>query len=96
MPAFFKLVKIAEQKTHSQLVVAVCIIVGFMIPLLFSIADVKFITRKWREEGFFSGHLGVSSAELRQFYIPAWIRMGVLFVAAVASTLVLKTLGIDF
>lgn len=82
-----------DETFHSQLLVFAWVVMGFLIPVLLSTADMKYVVRKWRKEGFLRP--AASLEDFKVFYIPAWIRMFVWFVSAVASFLILEAAGVN-
>jgi hypothetical protein len=93
MPMFMWGWQVIERCLHSQALVLLWAVVAFFTPVLFSTGDMRYAVKRWREVGFFRPL--ASREDFQQFYIPAWIRMGVLFISTVVAMLVLKAFGFD-
>ncbi len=65
---------------------------GFFIPMISSTGDMRYAVRRWREVGWFRPLM--SRQDFECFYIPAWIRLGVVVVSAVVSLLILDRIGV--
>ena len=85
--------KFIDKTFHSQLLVLLWAIVTFLLPVLFSTGDMKYILKRYRESGFFRPMM--AREDFRIFYIPAWKRMLVLFLSAAISMFVLKLIGVN-
>jgi hypothetical protein len=94
LPLFICVAKYIEKNSRSQVLMAVWFILGFGLPFLISTGDLGYIRRHFKG-GLSFFRPWVTSEVFRQFLIPAWKRMGVWFVAAVVSVLLLKLLGVD-
>ena len=85
-----------ERTSGSQLLLIVWGVVAFFVPLFFAVHDRQEAARWRSERGFLGLFIAPASREaFRRFYIPAWKRMAVWFISAVASTLLLKAAGVD-
>ncbi|WP_164102599.1 hypothetical protein [Candidatus Laterigemmans baculatus] len=77
-------------------------IVGFIAPVLYSTVDVAYLRRSHRLSWavmfrpYTAPDAGSSSNNLRGFYIPTWQRLAALFASAVVSTLVMRSIGVNF
>ncbi len=71
-------------------------LLAFIIPVYYATYD-REAAKEWRREHGFFGSIVVpaSSKAMRRLYIPAWKRMAVYFVSAVASILMFKLFGVD-
>ena len=67
-------------------------VAAFFIPVMFSIGDMKYAARRWREVGRLSPLL--SREDFEFFYIPALIRMGVMVLSMGFSLLLLDRIGL--
>ena len=68
-------------------------VVGLVVPVMFSTIDLKLLAKDWREGGIFRSM--PARSDLKLFYFPVWKRMALLFLATAVSTLLLKALGVD-
>ncbi len=93
MPVFMWGWQVIEQTTHNQVLVLFWAVLAFFAPVLFSTGDMQYAFKRWREVGFFRAL--TSREDFQRFYIPAWIRVGVLLVSSVTAMLALKALGLD-
>jgi hypothetical protein len=65
---------------------------AFFIPVIFSTGDMKYAVQRWREVGWF--RVLASREDFESFYIPAWIRIGVMGLSALFSFLILARIGV--
>ena len=93
IPVFMWGCQVIERSLHSQAIVLLWAFIAFFTPVLFSTGDMRYAVMRWQEFGFFRPL--ASREDFQQFYIPAWIRMGVLIVSTIASIVVLKVFGLD-
>lgn len=95
MPLFVWILGLLESAVGNQLLSISWFIVGFVVPVFLSTVDFRYAFQEWIKGGLFRSSFSFTGEDLRRFYIPAWIRMCILFVCAGASILVLKATGID-
>lgn len=69
-------------------------IVAFFIPVAASTMDFRYVRRRQRELGGGLLKILASREDFSELYVPAWIRMGVLLLAAVFSVLILERIGV--
>lgn len=67
---------------------------SFFIPVIVSTMDMRRVRQRQREVngGIFT--VLATRQDFSEFYVPAWLRMGVLFFSAVVSVLILERLGL--
>lgn len=85
--------KFIERTSANQWLLLPLVVVTFFIPFMVSTADLKFLAKTWRESGVYP--ISVRRDDFRLFFIPAWLRMFVWFISAVASVLLLKAAGVE-
>lgn len=93
MPAFILGCQFIEQTFLSDALSLLWAVFAFFVPILVSTCDLRYIVKGWREDGFF--RIKVSREDFRQFYIPAWIRIAVLFASTGLAVIVFRSLGLD-
>ncbi|MFN7141156.1 MAG: hypothetical protein ACK4UN_17645, partial [Limisphaerales bacterium] len=82
-----------ELLPYSEALLFLWMVIAFFLPVLLSTVDMKDCAKQWRKVGLFRSML--KRGDLKQFYFPAWIRMGVLFISAVVASLILKAFGVN-
>ena len=87
IPVFMRGLQVIERTTHSPVLVLSWAVLAFFAPVLFSTGDMRYAVKRWREVGYLRPLM--SREDFQQFYIPAWIRISVVFVSAVAARLAL-------
>jgi len=98
MPLFIWSVKLIEREFDNQLLLLLWSLIGFVLPTLLSTGDLRYIRDRMQAESSFFGKVRASWArpeDLKLFFTPAWLRMGVLFLSTVFSFMVLKLIGIS-
>src|SRR5688572_25473786 len=84
--------QLIERTFASGWLVVLWVLVAFVIPFVISTADLKYLSKSWRESGLYS--MSVKREDFVLFYIPAWSRTLVWFVSSVASFLLLRAVGV--
>jgi hypothetical protein len=89
MPLYIMGFNYAQEQNFNQLVSFLWSVIGFIIPVFMSTADLGYLRRT-------GGFLKIrrSKEDFDLFFIPAWKRMTVWFLSAAVSVLLLKLLGI--
>jgi len=70
------------------------ITVGFFLPVAASTIDFKYARKRRRELGGGIFQMLASKEDFSELYVPAWIRIGVLFLSALVSVLILDSIGV--
>jgi hypothetical protein len=96
MPLFVFGLHFIEMTLHSQLFAILWSIAAFLLPVLFAIADLRYLARRRREQGGFFRAGATPVDDFRLFYIPAWKRLVVWFVSSAISLSLLRSLGVAF
>jgi predicted MFS family arabinose efflux permease len=94
MPAFVYILKFLENESGTQIAQIVWSIIGFGLPFLISTGDLSYIRREMRKGRPFFGPW-TKFQGFKEFYLPAWKRMSVWFLAACVSLLLLNLIGMD-
>ena len=94
-PLFLFVLNYIHDNSDSQFTLFFWSIIGFIIPVVISTADIERI-RKWHKEGRPLFKPWIKAEDFKLFYIPTWKRMIVWFLAACISLLLLRLLGINF
>jgi len=87
MPLSTMVTNYAEERHYSQFIIILWSVIGFMMPLMLATVDIGYI----RKNGLFT----LRNEDFKLFYIPAWKRMLVLFIATVCSVIILKQMGLN-
>ena len=97
MPLFVWGCRFIETTFHSQGLLFLWSVVGFLAPVMWSTGGMRYFVKRWREPGgvFRVFRPLVSYEEFRLFVLPAWIRIFALFLAAAISILLLKSIGVE-
>jgi hypothetical protein len=94
MPVFVSIFKLLNANFAGQIALFVWSVIGFFLPVLISTLDFGYIRQEMKKGRPFWGPW-TKSQDFKEFYIPAWKRIFVCFIAACISLLILKLIGID-
>ncbi|PKN61069.1 MAG: hypothetical protein CVU57_31425 [Deltaproteobacteria bacterium HGW-Deltaproteobacteria-15] len=95
MPVFVVVLRFLEHRSAGQLALVVWFLLGFGLPLLVSTGDFEYIRQEMKNGRSFFGPW-VKTKDFKEFYVPAWKRIFVWFLASCGSIMLLKTIGVDF
>jgi hypothetical protein len=98
MPLFFWSVRLMERNVGNQLLLFLWSLIGFVLPVLVSTGDLRYIRDRMQAERSLFGKLRIAWAspeDYKLFYVPAWTRIGVLLLSTVISLMSLKLIGIN-
>ena len=94
MPIFMFIIKYIEKHFGSQLLLIGWSLIGFVLPLLISTGDFRYI-RNEIKKGRSLLKPWIKADDYKYLYIPAWKRTGVCFASTVISIVLLKIAGIN-
>ena len=94
LPLFIWGWQFIERTTHSLVLVLLWAVVAFFVPVAVSTMDFRYARQRRRELGVDMFHPLTSKQHFSGLYVPAWIRMGVMALAAVISFLILERVGV--
>jgi len=93
MPIFIIVMNYINKSFDNQLLLFGWTIVGFVLPLLLSTANIGYIRSEFKN-GRFLLKSWFKAEDFRYFYFPTWKRMGAWFASSVISVLLFKALGV--
>jgi hypothetical protein len=94
LPVFVFIFKLLNDSSASQIALFVWSVIGFFLPVFISTGDFGYIRQEIKSGRSFWGPW-TKYQDFKEFYIPAWKRIFVCFIAACISLLILKLIGID-
>jgi len=86
-----------QRSSHRAVLFPIWLIVAFLLPVLFSTTDLTYFDERRKRFGRIGAYIVPATYEdIRDFHIPAALRLVAYFVAGVASVLLLRLCGVSF